>query len=230
MHGNEGNQVNEEKEKVYENANAGGNNSTIESELGKIVEDQAEGTVAIESDVDIDNIPNPESLSEAEKTFGYLKNVLKNLKKESEESNANYIKGLADFENFRKRMNREKEEALKYSNEKLLRDMLPALDFLDLAIGHSEQYLEQDASGNLKSFVEGVKLAYGEFIKILKNYGAEAIETSGKNFDANFHEVVEMVENSEQPDGKIIEEKRKGYTYKERLLRPSMVSISKSKK
>jgi molecular chaperone GrpE len=106
---------------------------------------------------------------------------------------------------------------------------LPVLDFLDLAIGHSAYYLEQDSSGNLKSFVDGVKLAYGEFVKVLRNYGAEAIETSGKNFDANFHEAVEMVEDSGQPDGKIIEEKRKGYVYKERLLRPSMVSIAKSK-
>ena len=218
-----------ERKGGYDGANAGGDDSNIEKEFGKRLEEPVEGSVAVETDLDIDDIPNPKNLAEAEDELKYLKNVLKNLKKEYEDSNSNYLKSLADLENFRKRMNREKEESLKYSNEKLLRDLLPVLDFLDLAIGHSAYYLEQDSSGNLKSFVDGVKLANGEFVKIFKNYGAEAIETSGKNFDANFHEAVEMVEDSGQPDGKIIEEKRKGYVYKERLLRPSMVSIAKSK-
>ncbi|MHB1545916.1 MAG: nucleotide exchange factor GrpE [bacterium] len=213
---------------MYENERKE-NDSNIEKELGKIIEEQDKGSIAVETDQDIDDIPNPKNLAEAEDELKYLKNVLKNLKKEYEDLNSNYLKSLADLENFRKRMNREKEESLKYSNERLLRDLLPVLDFLDLAIGHSSSYLEQDSSGNLKSFVDGVKLADSEFVKILKNYGAEAIETSGKNFDANFHEAVEIVEESGQPDGKIIEEKRKGYVYKERLLRPSMVSIAKSK-
>ena len=215
----------------YERTNRDGGDSEIESELGKKMETEPQGqeNIVIENDADIDMIPDPKNLVEAEKTLKYLKNALKNLKKENEEANANYLKSLAEMENFRKRNNRDKEEALKYSNEKILRDLLPVLDFLDLAISHSESYIEQDTSGNLKSFVKGVKLAYDEFIKILKNYGAEAIETVGKNFDANFHDAVEMVENSGKPDGTIIEEKRKGYVFKERLLRPSMVSIAKSK-
>ena len=219
----------ENAEYKREDGDAGG--SAIESELGRKLESEQceQENIAVETDADIDMIPDPSNLAEAEKTLKYLKNVLKNLKKENDEANANYLKSLAEMENFRKRNNREKEEALKYSNEKILRDLLPVLDFLDLAIGHSAVYVEQDATGNLKSFVEGVKLANDEFIKILKNYGAEVIETKGKNFDANFHDAVEMVENSGKPDGSIIEEKRKGYTFKERLLRPAMVSIAKSK-
>ncbi len=219
----------------YGNADTGKDDSEIESELGRKIEQSmepaagAEDSIAVETDADIDIIPNPEDLASAEKTLKYLKNALKNLKKECEESNANYLKSLADMENFRKRTNRDKEESLKYSNEKLLRDLLPVLDFLDLAIGHSASYIEQDTSGNLRTFVEGVELAYGEFVKILKNYGVEAVETSGKNFDANFHEAVEMIENSGKPEGIILEEKRKGYVFKGRLLRPSMVSIAKSK-
>ena len=221
----------DEENTEYERTDAGTGDSEIESELGKKMETEPHGqeNIVIENDADIDMIPDPKNLVEAEKTLKYLKNVLKNLKKENDEANANYLKSLAEMENFRKRNNRDKEEALKYSNEKILRDLLPVLDFLDLAISHSAAYMEQDASGNLKSFVEGVKLAYDEFIKILKNYGAEVIETVGKSFDANFHDAVEMVENSGKPDGTIIEEKRKGYVFKERLLRPAMVSIAKSK-
>ncbi len=221
----------DEENTEYERTNMDAGDSEIESELGKKMETetQEQENIVIETDADIDMIPDPKNLVEAEKTLKYLKNALKNLKKENDEANSNYLKSLAEMENFRKRNNRDKEEALKYSNEKILRDLLPVLDFLDLAISHSAAYIEQDASGNLKSFVEGVKLAYEEFIKILKNYGAEVIETVGKNFDANFHDAVEMVENSGKPDGTIIEEKRKGYMFKDRLLRPSMVSIAKSK-
>ena len=220
---------NEKRDGSEDASSAGFDDLNIEKELGKRIGEADDGSIAVETDRDIDDIPNPKNLAEAEDELNYLKNALKNLKKEYEDSNSNYLKSLADMENFRKRMNREKEESLKYSNEKLLRDLLPVLDFLDLAIGHSAYYLEQDSSGNLKTFVDGVKLAYGEFVKILKNYGAEVIETSGKNFDANFHEAVEIVEDSGRQDGKIIEEKRKGYVFKDRLLRPSMVSIAKSK-
>ncbi|MHB1661690.1 MAG: nucleotide exchange factor GrpE [bacterium] len=211
------------------NGNTGENGAGIEEEFGKKIGKPETDAIAVETDLDMDNIPDPANLAEAGDEFKYLKNALKNIKKEYEDLNSNYLKSLADLENYRKRMNREKEESLKYSNEKLLRDLLPVLDFLDLAIGHSAYYLEQDGSGNLKSFVDGIKLAHGEFIKILKNYGVEIIETSGKNFDANFHEAVEMVEDSDEPDGKVLQERRKGYLYKERLLRPSMVSISKPK-
>lgn len=222
-------QENKKREGYEDSGSAGIDDLNIEKELGKRIDDADDGSITVETDRDIDDIPNPKNLSEAEEELNYLKNALKNLKKEYEDSNSNYLKSLADMENFRKRMNREKEESLKYSNEKLLRDLLPVLDFLDLAIGHSAYYLEQDSSGNLKTFVDGVKLAYGEFVKILKSYGAEAIETAGKDFDANFHEAVEIVEDSGLQDGKIIEEKRKGYVFKDRLLRPSMVSIAKSK-
>jgi len=189
-------QENKKREGYEDSGSAGIDDLNIEKELGKRIDDADDGSITVETDRDIDDIPNPKNLSEAEEELNYLKNALKNLKKEYEDSNSNYLKSLADMENFRKRMNREKEESLKYSNEKLLRDLLPVLDFLDLAIGHSAYYLEQDSSGNLKTFVDGVKLAYDEFVKILKSYGAEAIETAGKDFDANFHEAVEIVEDS----------------------------------
>lgn len=209
------------------NSGSDKNEADVYEESGKKVEEPAGGQVSNQTDLDIDDIPSPGSLAEAETELNYLRNVLKNIKKEYDDLNSNYLKSLADSENFRKRMNREKEESLKYSNENILRDLLPVLDFLDLAIEHSEPYVKQDASGNLKSFVDGVKLAYNEFIKVLKSFGIETVETASKDFDPNFHQVVEMIGDSDQPDGKIIKEKRKGYIYKERLIRPSLVSVSK---
>lgn len=215
-------------------------NGGIESELGQKIDREGDENVnenniglnapnSLDPGAEIENLPNPSDIEEADKELSYLKNAYKNLKKELAESNENYLKSLAEMENFRKRMNRDKEESLKYSNEKIIRDMLPVLDFLDLAIKHAEPFLEKDESGNFKSFISGVKYANDEFIKVLKSYGAEEIDTAGKPFDANFHEAVVIVEDPNYKDGDIVEEKRKGYKFKERLLRPSMVSIAKNK-
>jgi molecular chaperone GrpE len=176
---------------------------------------------------DLDGISEPSSLPEAVESLNYIKKAFINLKKEFEELNEKYLKILADSENFRKRIIREKEDSLKYSNENLVKDLLPILDYLDLAINHSASYIDNDVSGNLKIFVDGVKMANNEFIKVLLNHGVKIVETENKKFDPNFHEVVEIVKDSAEPEGKILEEKRKGYIYKDRLLRPSLIRISK---
>ena len=176
---------------------------------------------------DLDQISEPSSLPEARESLNYIKNAFTNVKKEFDGLNEKYLKILADSENFRKRINREKEESLKYSNENIVKDLLPILDYLDLAINHSASYIDDDTSGNLKIFVDGIKMANNEFIKTLSNHGVKIIETENKTFDPNFHEVVEMVKDSAESEGKIVEEKRKGYMYKDRLLRPSLICISK---
>jgi molecular chaperone GrpE len=194
----------------------------------KDVDEEKENRTSSNIDIaDLEQMAEPASLTEALESFNYIKNAFINLKKEFDELNEKYFKILADSENFRKRIIREKEEALKYSNESLVKDLLPILDYLDLAINHSVSYIDNDVSGNLKVFVDGVKMANNEFIKVLQNHGVKIIETENKEFDPNYHEVVEMVKDSVEPEGKIIEEKRKGYIYKDRLLRPSLICISK---
>ena len=92
----------------------------IERELGKKL--QNEEAIANTADLDIDELPNPSNLAEAENELKYITNAFKNIKKEYDELNQNYLKSLADAENFRKRINREKEESLKYANERLVKD------------------------------------------------------------------------------------------------------------
>jgi molecular chaperone GrpE len=195
----------------------------------EVNEDNFEEEGVMVSAEGIGELPEPSSLSEAGVELKYTRAALKNFKKEFDELNEKYLKSLAESDNFRKRISKEKEESLKYSNESLIKDLLPILDYLDLAICHSVSYVEQDTSGNLKSFIDGMKMAYGEFIKILEKYGLKVIETEDKIFDANLHEVVEIFEDSNQPAGKILEEKRKGYMFKDRLIRPSLICVSKPK-
>ena len=204
------------------------NNNNNDNNESKDVDEEGKNKSASNIDIaDLEQMTEPASMAEALESLNYIKTAFINLKKEFDELNEKYLKILADSENFRKRIIREKEESLKYSNEGLVKDLLPILDYLDLAINHSASYIDNDVSGNLKVFVDGVKMANNEFIKVLLNHGVKIIETKNKEFDPNFHEVVEMVKDSGEPEGKIIEEKRKGYIYKDRLLRPSLICISK---
>ena len=204
------------------------NNNNDDNNESKDVDEEGKNKSASNIDIaDLEQMTEPASMAEALESLNYIKTAFINLKKEFDELNERYLKILADSENFRKRIIREKEESLKYSNESLVKDLLPILDYLDLAINHSASYIDNDVSGNLKVFVDGVKMANNEFIKVLLNHGVKIIETKNKEFDPNFHEVVEMVKDSGEPEGKIIEEKRKGYIYKDRLLRPSLICISK---
>ncbi len=211
-------------EEFYDDAyDLAGANGRVE-ETGLDPDEEAGRTV---SPSNIEDTSEPSSLAEAEMELQYLKKAFNNLKEEYGELNNKYLKSLAESENFRKRMHREKEEFLKYANEGIIKDLLPALDFLDLALCHSVSYVETDTSGSLKAFVDGIKMAYEEFLKVLEKHGLQIINTENKRFDANFHEVVQIVEDTDQPEGKIIEEKRKGYAFKNRLIRPSSVCIAK---
>lgn len=189
-----------------------------------------EGEGSAMEEVDITGLPNPADIEECSNELNYLKKAFKNLKDDFEKINGEYVRCLADSDNYRKRINREKEESLKFSNEKLIRSLLPVLDNLELAITHAEPFTLKDESGNFKSFISGVEYARDEFLKTLKGYGVTIVETGGKAFDPNFHEVVDIVENEEGEDHAILEEKRKGYVFKGRLLRPAMVKILKKKK
>ncbi|MCX8021717.1 MAG: nucleotide exchange factor GrpE [Syntrophorhabdaceae bacterium] len=139
------------------------------------------------------------------------------------------IKGLqekilylqADFENFKKLKNREKEETLRFGNEVLIKNLLPVVDNLERAIDHSSK------TSDFKSIYDGVKIVLNEFLKVLEKAGVERIEAVGKKFDPNLHEAFLQEENNDMEPGTILSEFQRGYILNGRLLRPSMVTISK---
>ena len=126
----------------------------------------------------------------------------------------------ADFDNTRKRLEREKLEAIKYANERLLSEILPIVDNLDRAMtsiseGHDPEKVKQ-----------GLKLAQGEIHQILETHGVEVVQTKDALFDPRWHEAVAVTEREDIQDGTIIEEIQRGYTLNGRLIRPSRVKIS----
>jgi molecular chaperone GrpE len=139
------------------------------------------------------------------------------LKVERDELKDLLLRRQAEFDNFRKRTEKERSEYLQYAGMELVRDMLPILDDFDRAL---------KAEGGNPDYTRGVEMIYSRMYETLKKLGLEPIETSGKRFDPHLHQAVERVETNESPDGTILGEFQRGYHFKGKLLRPSMVKVA----
>ena len=130
----------------------------------------------------------------------------------------NRLKRLqADFENFRRRTSKEREELANVVTQDLLKSMLPILDNFDRAMAAEQKDNE--------SFQKGVEMIYTQLHETLKNAGLELIDTAGQKFDPNFHQAVMRVENPDLDDDTIAQELQKGYIVKGKVIRPSMVQV-----
>lgn len=153
--------------------------------------------------------------------------ILMNLEEKGKEAAENYDKFLrvaAEFDNYKKRVVRERTDFIKFGNEALVKDMLPIVDSLDRALEHS---------GNLEdfeAFISGFKLIQEQLLGCLEKHGVERVQSIGMDFDPNIHEAMLQVESKELGENKIVEEFEKGYLLNGRLLRPAKVSVSKSVK
>ena len=130
----------------------------------------------------------------------------------------NRLKRLqADFENFRRRTSKEREEIGNVVTQELLKNLLPIVDNFDRAMATEQQDGE--------AFKKGVEMIYTQLGETLKNVGLEPIETEGQKFDPNFHQAVMRVENPDLDDATIAQELQKGYIVKGKVIRPSMVQV-----
>lgn len=123
----------------------------------------------------------------------------------------------ADFENFRRRTGKEKEELSAVVTQGILKDMLPLLDNFERAMAAE--------SKDGEAFQKGVEMIFTQFTEILKKNGLEHIEVEGQKFDPNFHQAVMRVQNADLEDDDIAQELQKGYMVKGRVIRPSMVQV-----
>ncbi|OGR83383.1 MAG: nucleotide exchange factor GrpE [Elusimicrobia bacterium RIFCSPLOWO2_01_FULL_64_13] len=131
----------------------------------------------------------------------------------------------AEFVNYRKRAEKEKAEAIRFGREAILERAAALLDVLESALRHSREAKDVD------SFRKGLEMVVGEFVRFLKQEGAEPLKTVGEQFDPHLHEAVEQVEaEDESQNNVIIEELQKGYVSNGRLLRPARVKVAKSAK
>lgn len=135
-----------------------------------------------------------------------------------------YVRAAADFENARKRLEKDKGEFLKFANETLLLEFLPILDNLEIAEKHIKE------AKDFEAVRQGVDMIQSQIQKFLKDIGVERVKTVGEKFDPNIHEAIEVEDSKDDAgDGMVIAELKAGYRLNGRLLRPASVKIAKKK-
>jgi len=138
------------------------------------------------------------------------------------ESEEKVLRLAADYENTKKRLEREREISLKYAEENILKELLPGIDNIERAMDQGRE------AQNIESLLEGVQLTRDGLLATLEKYGVTAIEAVGQPFDPNLHEALAMEETDAMEPNMVLREFQRGYFYKDRLLRPSKVIVSKS--
>ncbi len=130
-----------------------------------------------------------------------------------------YLRKLAEFDNFRKRTEREREEIRSIANENLVRDLVPVLDNFDRALQHAGQ-------ADTASLRVGVEMIYRQFRELLQRRGVTEVDPSGGTFNPEVHEAVQRVEDPRHPVGKVVNVIAKGYLLSGRLIRPALVAVA----
>ncbi len=134
-----------------------------------------------------------------------------------------YARVHADFDNIKKRLEREKYSALEYANEKFAKDLIPVVDSLSMAIGATA--IEADANVLLEKLKEGVELTMKQLLSVLEKHGVTAVDES-EPFNPDIHNAVQRVDSDAHESGEIVNTFQKGFRYKERTLRDAMVVIA----
>ena len=139
------------------------------------------------------------------------------LRLERDDAKELLLRRQAEFDNFRKRTERERSEYLQFAGMEAVRELLPVLDDFERAsktdAGHAE-------------YAKGVEMIYSRMFEALKKLGLEPMETTGKTFDPHLHQAIERVENSDSPDNTVLGEFQRGFYFKGKLLRPAMVRVA----
>jgi len=142
--------------------------------------------------------------------------------REAQENYERYLRLAAEMENLKKRLEREKADLLQFANENLIKELLPVVDHLELALEHGRQ-AETPAP-----FLEGLELVHQGFLKALGRFGVTPLAAVGQKFDPAYHNAVMQEAAAEVPDCTVLKELQKGYLLHGRLLRPAMVVVARN--
>jgi len=158
--------------------------------------------------------------SQEEKSLDDYKEMIEKLQQEKEELHNQYLRLAADFQNYKRRNEKEKNDIYEFANEKLILELLPIIDNFERALQSVKESEEN------KKFVEGVEMIFKQLLAVLNKNGVQEIDAMGKAFDPNYHHAVMQEENPDYESNTIIEVLQKGYTFREKVIRPSMVKVA----
>lgn len=130
-------------------------------------------------------------------------------------------RAMADYDNYKKRMERERDEILRYSNEKLIMDLLPIVDNMERAIDSFKDNVD------FSNYYEGIKMVLNQIYQLLEKYNVKEIKALGEEFNPYLHHAVAQTEDSEHKSNTVIEVMLKGYMMNDKVIRPSMVKVAK---
>jgi molecular chaperone GrpE len=180
------------------------------------------------------NIPNPiesavepeipagDPVEDARTELAAITEERDKLLNEKQELYDRLLRSQAEFDNARRRAERERSEFVQYAGAELVKEILPVVDDFERAIQSGSGLAE----GPAKDYLKGIELIYQRLLDRLTKVGLEPIETTGKIFDPNLHQAVDRAESADVPDQTILSEYQRGYMFKGRLLRPSMVKVA----
>ena len=180
-----------------------------EGDEGKILEVLTEG-----------NHPKNKKKKE-DKEIEELKKKLEEKEKEAKENYDRLLRTAADFENYKKRAAKEKEDWTKFAIEDLIKAILPFIDNLERTVNHAQKVKDTGV------LIEGARLTLQQLLQALNKFGLSSFESVGKPFDPAVHEAMLVVETDKHEPNQVVEEFQKGYLLNDRLLRPATVSVSK---
>jgi molecular chaperone GrpE len=175
---------------------------------------------------DEENEPQPQApptnAEELQAENERLKSELEEQQKKTAEEHDQYLRALADFNNFRRRHQDEYKQAVQFAAQELILKLLPVLDNFERALQSAEQ------TQNFEGLIGGVKLTLRQLRDILEREGVKPIKALGEQFDPMMHEAVMRVESDEYPENTVVEELQPGYTHHGRVIRPSAVKVAMS--
>ena len=177
-----------------------------------LAEDGSDGATATQDPgFAADNI-SPQELAE-----------IKSKAAKADENWEKFVRATADLDNYKKRALRERQEATKYANEALIEKLLPIVDNFEAALNAANA----SQSGNIDSLRMGINMIYSQLKNFLSEAGVEELDAVNKPFDPNQHEAVSQQPSAEAPEGQVLQQMRKGYRFRDRLIRPAMVVVAK---
>ncbi len=199
----------------------------IESESNEIDSNEKKPAEAVKTDhkKTAENDSKKDKKIAAADPMKELQEKFKTTEEEAKQSYDRYLRVSADFENYKKRSAREMDDFHKFANQSLVKELLPIVDNLELAIKSAKENKNVD-----NSLLDGVGLTLKEILKIFEKYNVKPIEALGKTFDPKYHEAVMREETDKHPENVITNEMQKGYLIHDRLLRPSMVVVAAPKR
>jgi molecular chaperone GrpE len=194
----------------------------VSNEKNVAAQEEAVDTLQNESpEADVEVVDAEDvTIEEASEVVDESEQKIAELQAKLDETENKMLRAQADFDNFRRRSRLDQEAAQKYRAQSLVTEIIPALDNFERAL-----QIEAD-NDQTKSLLQGVNMVYNQLVQALQSEGVEAIKAVGEQFDPHLHQAVMQVEDENFDSNTVIEELQKGYTLKDRVIRPSMVKVN----